>query len=577
MRRRNVFTGDRSYAQTLTLTYSDRMTETRFAYDWTRLVPWVLTWWRGGLLVLTCGLWLWQQVSLLHTLCLGVLLLLTTKTTDPVLTRSVWVLVDFWLAHLLFPVNRNWTQSDYFACIFPGFMASTSYADILLLPRWLYGLTASLVEVVLCTVPRSGQISNAVLPLLFWTTLSCILEKDRRDYWALSDSYKRSEGQFKTLFHVTKLAIFIVSLDGVILYCNSGAKRLHRILRKTALPPLTKIHTLFQEENHSKINEMIQAAGKNETDEKELILKKLPTGYLGAEDLEGLGLQARSQPFLWMDKSSVLITFEDASLFIGRRLFLAGIYKNLHERAMEFTEQMESLRCMRSPVDVTALCTYQALCTSYGNALALQYFMLGRVEMRREGFHIRSELEAIMEYASYKAYKNGVDLLLTREDGFPATVFGARLQHEKLLTNMLTLAIEKAKAGSEVSLLCSVEVSTRQSAQLSEIWLGYRVVFKTSELTKEDLDLILITRKQEVKRRTLQDAIHLYNRFGIGVVVIDTLLLMLQGYITSVTQNLLEHSFTIKFQYFLYRDFHSLSMPLKCEGTPSNSPMPRKK
>jgi len=68
-------------------------------------------------------------------------------------------------------------------------------------------------------------------------------------------------------------------------------------------------------------------------------------------------------------------------------------------------------------------------------------------------------------------------------------------------------------------------------------------------LRKEDLDLILITRKQEVKRRTLQDAITLYNRFGLGAVVIDALLLILHGHVTSVIQNMLEHSFTVKFQY----------------------------
>lgn len=79
------------------------------------------------------------------------------------------------------------------------------------------------------------------------------------------------------------------------------------------------------------------------------------------------------------------------------------------------------------------------------------------------------------------------------------------------------------------------------------------------ELRKEDLDLILITRKQEVKRRTLQDAIALYNRFGLCGVAIDTLLLMLHGYVTSVIQNMLEHSCTIKFQYCVYREFPSHS------------------
>jgi PAS domain S-box-containing protein len=410
----------------------------------------------------------------------------------------------------------------------------------------------------------NGQFKMIVLPMLFWTTIAATLEKDRRDYWALTDSYRRSEGHYKDLFNFSRQAVFIVSLDGTILYTNSGAKRLNRLQRKTPLLKNTKIQSLFQEENQAKLTEMLASAQHGESDSREFIIKKLPTGTLFPEELQGLGLEIRSQPFPWKDQNSVLITCEDVSVFIVRRLFLAAIYKNLHEQAAEFTEQLESLRSMSSPVDVTALCSYQSLCIDYGNALALQYFMLGRTEMRREGFHIRSELEAIMEFAYCSACKNNIDLLLTREDGFPSTVYGAKLQHEKLLANILSFAVSQASAGSEVSLLCSVEVQARQSAALNEIWLGYRLTFRATELRKEDLDLILITRKQEVKRRTLQDAISLYNRFGLCGVAIDTLLLMLHGYVTSVIQNMLEHNFTIKFQYCFYREFPSHSTLQRC-------------
>lgn len=314
------------------------------------------------------------------------------------------------------------------------------------------------MEAVLCAMLADGQFSLVLLPLLFWTTIAATLEKDRRDYWAMGDSYRRSEGQYKDLFNFCRQAVFVVDFSGTILYSNSGAKRFNRLQRKAPLPPNSKIQLLFQEENQAKIAEMLASAQQGENDEKEFILKKLPTGSLFPEELQGLGLQIHTQPFPWKAQNAVLVTCEDVTLFIIRRLFLAGVYKRLHEQAAEFTEQLESLQCMKSPVDVTTLCSYQALCIDYGNALSLQYFLLGRAEMRREGFHIRSELEAIMEFAFYSACKNNLDLLLTREDGFPTTVFGAKLQHEKLLTDILTLAISQANTGSEVSLFCSVEV-----------------------------------------------------------------------------------------------------------------------
>ena len=82
----------------------------------------------------------------------------------------------------------------------------------------------------------------------------------------------------------------------------------------------------------------------------------------------------------------------------------------------------------------------------------------------------------------------------------------------------------------------------------TELWLGYRLTFKPEILQKEDMDRLLLTRKQEAHRRTLQDVMTLSNKHGLGIIVFDALLLMMRGYVASVTQNMLELSISIKFQ-----------------------------
>ena len=124
MRRRNAFTGDKSYSQTWSLAYRDTVTESRCAQDWVRLVPWLLTWWRGGLLLFATVLWMYEKASLLQTVGLAALIAVSAQTQGLLLTRVLWICINACLCRLAFPHHANWTQSDYFASTFPGFICS---------------------------------------------------------------------------------------------------------------------------------------------------------------------------------------------------------------------------------------------------------------------------------------------------------------------------------------------------------------------------------------------------------------------------------------------------------------------
>lgn len=75
-------------------------------------------------MLLITALWLKEEVSLLQTMSLLFLLAISVKTQVPLLTRAVWICINTTLCHLVFPHHSHWTQTDYFACAFPGFMCS---------------------------------------------------------------------------------------------------------------------------------------------------------------------------------------------------------------------------------------------------------------------------------------------------------------------------------------------------------------------------------------------------------------------------------------------------------------------
>lgn len=81
-----------------------------------------------------------------------------------------------------------------------------------------------------------------------------------------------------------------------------------------------------------------------------------------------------------------------------------------------------------------------------------------------------------------------------------------------------------------------------------DIWLGYKLTFKPAALQKEDMDELLLSRKQDTRRRTMHEVIALSNKHGLGIIVFDALLLMMRGYVTSVSQNMLEMVISVKFQ-----------------------------
>ena len=458
MRRRNLFTGEKSYSQLPTLCFAEAPTETRYAQERFRFAQISTHLWQWCLAVAVALAWGCEVVGLPQALTALGLLWVAGRVRGWLQRRVAWALADVWVGYIFSTPSDSWTFTDSLFALFPGFLISTSHTDLFLLRHWSQGLLASVAEGCILTMFVPVGCGQLVAPVMLWTSVAAFLEKDQRDLWTLGDSYKRSEQHYEHCFNGALEAVFIVRFDGRILHCNFGAKNLRRQITKPG-SDLSKIQSLFQDENSVKIKDMLEAAVKGETDEKEIILKKLPMNCTHPEELKGLGLQIRSQPLLWKRDRAVMLTCEDVSLYISRRVFLASIYKQLHSSVLDFSEEMESLHYTHSMLDARSLHRFHCLSNEYGNALILQFYVLGRAELKKEGFNARSEVENVMELSSLQASDSKVDLLLTREDGFPTSVCGDKIKHEKLLNNILAFVISNAKPRSEVSLLCSVEVS----------------------------------------------------------------------------------------------------------------------
>lgn len=370
--------------------------------------------------------------------------------------------------------------------------------------------------------------TTLAVPVILYFCLHCFLQKDLKDLWTLADSFRRSDQHHKDILNGSLEAYYVTDLDGLILYTNVAGRHLAAALN---VPDIRygscSLFSFFQEENAAKLQDLLKSSSRQESDEKELIIKRLPAGPLDVRQVRGLGVMVRSQPFIWRERPAVLFAFEDVSLYIARRLFLTSIYRQLHMSVMEFSDQLEMLHKMKHSISAKELFSFYQLHTEYGNSLLLQYYILGRVEVRKEPFHLRTEVENVMEFISFRAYQSNIDLYLTREEGFPAAVYADKLRHTQLLTNLLTFVVDQAKEGSEIGLYCAVG-----GAQESEFILSYRVNFITTKLTQADLDELLVTRKGEIRRRGLNEVIELTENFGVGMLVFDMLLLVLRGAVT---------------------------------------------
>lgn len=524
MRKRNLFTGDVSYQQRWSLDFSTPATEQRHQADTARLVS-------PQLVYLTC---LFTAAALLQvgpkalTVAVCLLLCSSLQGRDVYRLRLAWSLPVLLLSYLVWQEDQQWSETEELLRQFPGFLASKGHTGFFTIRQWPAAVLFAVGEGAVF-VAFSGVVWTKLAgPAVLYLGLYCYLQKDLKDLWTLADSFRRSDQHHKDILNGAIEAYFVTDLEGVVLYTNTAGRHLAAALNVPAIRyGYSSLFLLFQEENAVKLQDILKSSARLEADEKELIIKRLPAGPLDVRQVRGLGVQVRSQPFTWREKPAILFAFEDVSLYIARRLFLTSIYRQLHTSVIEFSKELEVLHKMKHSISAKELFSFYQLHTEYGNSLLLQYYILGRVEMRKEPFHLRTEVENVMEFVSFRAYHRNIDLYLTREEGFPAAVYADKLRHTQLLTNLLTFVVDQAKEGSEVGLYCAVG-----GAQEGEFILSYRVNFSTTKLTQADLEELLVTRKGETRRRGLNEVIELTENFGVGILVFDMLLQVLRGVVS---------------------------------------------
>ena len=532
MRRRNLFTSDPSYSQSWSLDFCSPVTERRYQSDSARMRKDLLCIWTVGVAVVLGLLAATQVVSVGETMVVvGVLgASVGVRLEDPLRQRLMWCMPNLLLSHLYFLATQPspWSQSDEFLRIFPSFLTSNSHTGFYTVRRWPISLLISFSESLLFSAISGISVWDATEVVVVFGVGYVLVARDFQDLWVLFDSYKRSEGHFQEVFNGAVEARFVTDKDGIILYCNTAGRRFAGALGQSSIHySSTPLISLFSEENTAKLQEMLQTASKGESDEKEFILKRIAPGSIDASQIKSLGVEVRSQPMQWKRTEALLFSFEDVSLYIARRLFLTSIYRKLSVSISDFSSTVSRLVSSQQPPSATDISSLYFLYTDYSNSLLLQYYILGRVELRKEVFNLRTELENVLEFASFRSFDRNIDLSLTRQDGLPTTVFADKQRHSQLLMNLLVFSVEHAKESSEVTVTCAVE-----GIKDGEMMVNYKVAFLTNNLTQSDLESVLITRKGECTRRSLLDLLRFSDRFGVGIIVFDILVLTLRGYTT---------------------------------------------
>lgn len=558
MRQRNLFTESETYAQDWSLAFFNPLTRKRYFASLDRLLPFLHRQYTllFLLLVITC---VYPQTEASNLApCVVALALCTVTCGTRAVQRLLFSLPCTLVALTLVLETECWSYAEELLVLFPGAIASTVYTDFFTVRHWSTALLCSLSERLLLSWFAGLTVCSSVLPLVGYGVLHGLLQKDCADLWALGDSFERSEQHYKYVFENCAEACFVTSKEGIVLYCNVAGRKLAAALGTSHLRyGVTNVLSLFQEENTVKLSEMLHTSSLGESDEKELILNRLPISNLEPEQFRALGVQARSQALLWKHNSPcVLLALEDVTLYIARRHILTQRYRSLYEAVADFQSDLERLFDRQEVVPAKQLSASHKLYMDYGNALLLQAYIMGRAEMKKEAFHLRVDTENACEIASYRFAERFLDLVLSREEAFPTAIFSDKLRYSQLIINLLSFAAEHARAGSEVSLHCSIAVMLTQGAQEGQVVLGFRLLLQLGrDLTLKDLEELL----GKGKRRALQDVVRLRERLGTELCAFETLLQLLRGSVNGVS--LASDSGRLTVLFTMPAALHSASAP----------------
>lgn len=283
-----------------------------------------------------------------------------------------------------------------------------------------------------------------------------MMERDYRDLWVLYYSYKKSEIQHRSLFYEDGSPVFILNLDGRIIYHNKQASFLIKLQNK----PMSylnkgKLIEIFNEEHNDRIVDLINHAMKGDIREDEFIFNYDEDNY-HKED-KALGYIVRGEPIAWCTGNSIKITFHDISHLIAMRLMFTCQLKNMKLALTYFCKELERMYESQETPSKETLLTLNRYVFEFTSLGVLYIQFLGRLETRPEVFDIYVQAQNIIEKSFFKAESRGVDIILTK-DGELATVFGDKTMHNILMQVLMDFAISRAEDSSEVVLICGVAV-----------------------------------------------------------------------------------------------------------------------
>ena len=437
----------------------------------------------------------------------------------PLTTRLLWVLPDCVFAAAI----AGSRLSHCFCALLPSFCVHLFTAK-----HWSYFLLISLAESTLVSCYGSASGWRLVGVSALFTFVTALFERDCRNLWVLYDSYRKSEALQFRLFEESPSAVFIVTSAGKIVSFNHKAKKLAQKLNKpTELLKTGCFQELFADEFTSRFKDMISSAMRGEEEEEELFLKPLPS-KLDADVLCDLAIGVKFQPTIWKNGNCVRITCSDISPFMSRRLFLMQLYKAVYGSIFTFLRGLQRLYQCNEIIQAEDMYKYNKFASTLKNTLVLQSYFLGRIELKKESYHIKNEISAQVEFATVKAEEQGVTLSVSKDPSMPLSVIGDRNKHNQLLAILLDFALEQAVQGSEVTLNCALVRRSKGSEEGQSVAL-YRVAFRSHKVDQVNLDKLFSSRKKDGSRKTLQEIVGITAEYGVGLAIFDTLLAVMRG------------------------------------------------
>lgn len=396
------------------------------------------------------------------------------------------------------------------AFLFPSII-SKLYSGFLSGCHWRSHLLLGLIDVAALIHLKNVPIFNALFALAVHVAILAFVEKDTRIMWVMMDSYKKSAARHRNIIDQASQAIFIVNLQGKVVYANlktrAFSENVHGQIDKI-LPPLCR----------QSLTNLLQAVVRGQAKSEEVILKPQLLKF-DPRQLTEYALRLEGKPISWNQANCMILTVEDITDFLAKQILTFSRHKHAFSQLNISTWELERVYSKGEALRRVDLKRQLKALNELNKVSFLQMCMIGCAETAQVKFSPFEEALKTMELVVDKANEKKIEMTLSKNANLPQVVRGNIEAASLLLSCVAEFCVFESVIGE------LLEISLQTSAFLGHIQrVQYTVKFITSRMTTDRLHEIFLA-----KHPTLESITQIIAKYGTTLSIFNSVLQSVGG------------------------------------------------